>query len=243
MKIFPAIDLLNKRCVRLRRGRVEEATVYSDDPVAVALKWQGQGGEYLHVVDLDGAFEGAPRHTRIISEIIAALSIPVQVGGGLRTDAHVRELLDVGVARVILGTRAIEEPEALKILVAGFGDKIAVGIDARNGFVQIKGWIETTDIQATDLATRMADIGVRTIIYTDTATDGMMKGPNIPGMAAMCDAVPTVNIVASGGVSCADDVRRLAELNRNNLEGVIVGKALYEKTTTIPELLKILLHL
>ena len=236
MLIFPAIDLQANTCVRLRQGRASEATIYSTDPVAVALKWQEQGGEYLHVVDLDGAFDGAPRHTKVISEIVKALSIPVEVGGGLRTDAHVREVLDAGVRRVILGTRAVEDPDALGKLVATFGDHIAVGIDAREGFVQVKGWVETTATRASDLAQHMVALGVKTIIYTDTATDGMLQGPNIAGMMAMCDAIPSANVVASGGVSKASDVRRLAELRRPNLEGVIVGKALYEETASIAEL-------
>lgn len=242
MKIYPAIDLMKNQCVRLRQGRADEATVYNADPVDQALQWESQGGEYLHLVDLDGAFAGAPRHTRVIADIVEAVNIPVEVGGGLRTDEHVRELLDVGVDRIILGTRALAEPDALRRLVEEFGARIAVGIDARGGFVQVKGWVETTGTRAVDLARDVAALGVRTIIYTDTATDGMLKGPNLPGMAAMCDAVPTVSVVASGGVSNVDDIRGLAALKRSNLEGAIVGKALYEGTATLADLLAAARH-
>ena len=233
MIIFPAIDLMNNCCVRLRQGKAQNATVYSTDPVAMAKRWEAEGGRFLHVVDLDGAFAGEPRHTATIAAIVKALSIPVQVGGGLRTDDHVRALLDVGVTRVILGTRAVEDEDALGRLVATFGDAIAVGIDARDGRVQVKGWVETTDTLASVLALRVAALGVKTLVYTDTATDGMMAGPNLPAMAAMCDAVPAVNIVASGGVSKPDDLRALAALARPNLEGAIVGRALYEGTVSL----------
>jgi len=236
MIIFPAIDLMNNCCVRLRQGKADNATIYSTDPVAMAERWEREGGDFLHVVDLDGAFAGEPRHTAIIADIVKKLTIPVQVGGGLRTDGHIRTLLDVGVRRVILGTRAISDADALKRLVAEFGDRIAVGIDAKDGHVQVKGWVETTDTQASDLARQMESLGVRTIIYTDTATDGMMAGPNLTAMSAMCDAVPAVNIVASGGISKPDDIRALAALRRPNLEGVIIGRALYENTVSLPAL-------
>lgn len=236
MKILPAIDLMNNRCVRLRQGRAEDATVYNDDPVDQALRWEAQGGDFLHLVDLDGAFAGAPRHTRLIARIVEAVKIPVEVGGGLRTDEDVRELLDTGVDRVILGTRAVAEPAALRRLAQAFTHRIAVGIDARDGRVQVRGWVETTATRATDLARDVAAMGVRTVIYTDTATDGMLRGPNLAGLAALCDAVPELRFVASGGVSGAEDVRALAALRRPNLEGAIVGKALYEGTTTLAEL-------
>ncbi len=239
MKIFPAIDLMNNQCVRLSQGRADAATVYNDDPVDQALCWEAQGGDYLHLVDLDGAFAGEPRHTRLIERIIEAVKIPVEVGGGLRTDEHVRELLDVGVDRVILGTRAVSDPDALRRLVERFRHRIAVGIDAREGFVQVKGWVETTGMRAVDLARDVAAMGVHTLIYTDTATDGMLQGPNLSGMAAMCDAVPGVGVVASGGVSSLEDVRNLSVLRRSNLEGVIVGKALYEGSVTLPGLLAV----
>ena len=233
MKIYPAIDLMNGRCVRLRQGRADQATVYSDDPVATALRWEREGGGFLHLVDLDGAFAGKPRHTAVVSAIAAAVKIPVEVGGGLRTDDHVRELLDVGVRRVILGSRALSDPGSIRRLAGLHPGRIVVGIDARDGFVQVKGWVETTGTKATDLARRVADLGAAAIIYTDTATDGMLSGPNLDAMAAMCDAVPGLPIVASGGISRAEDIQKLEGLHRPNLDGVIVGRALYEGTFSL----------
>jgi phosphoribosylformimino-5-aminoimidazole carboxamide ribotide isomerase len=237
MIIFPAIDLQKGRCVRLCQGRADAATVYGDDPVAMALHWQNSGAQALHVVDLDGAFQGAPAHADVIARITAALSIPVQMGGGLRTDADVQLMLDAGLARVIIGTRALDDGAALARLVARHGgDRIAVGIDARDGWVQVKGWVETTQVRATDLAKRVSALGVGTIIYTDTATDGMLKGPNVGAMDQLCRSV-TCQVIASGGVSRPADVTALAALKHANLLGAIVGKALYEGRTTLTELL------
>ena len=236
MKILPAIDLKGGRCVRLRQGRADEETVYADDPVAVARQWEREGAAYLHLVDLDGAFRGEPVHDAIVLDIARKLKIPVEIGGGLRSAEQISRYLDGGVDRVILGTRACESEEALKRLVDRFGRGIAVGIDARDGFVQVKGWTETTGVQAVDLAQSMERLGVQTIIYTDTARDGMMRGVNTGAMAAMCDAV-RCSVVASGGVTTANDVHALKALERENLAGVIIGKALYEGTVTMKELL------
>ena len=234
--IFPAIDLKGGRCVRLRQGQADDATVYGDDPVQMALHWQSLGGRALHVVDLDGAFNGAPAHADVVAKIAAALTIPVEIGGGLRTDEHVQAMLDAGVSRVILGTRALADPDALRRLVdRQGGEKIAVGIDARDGKVQVKGWVETTGTLATDLAKRVCDLGVGTIIYTDTATDGMLSGPNVGQMDRICEAA-SCDVVASGGVSRVEDVRALVALGRPNLVGAIVGKALYEGRASLPEL-------
>ncbi len=237
MTIIPAIDLKGGKCVRLRQGVATDATVYGDDPVAMARHWQDEGGRALHVVDLDGAFAGAPAHADVVAKIAAALSSPVEIGGGLRTDDHVRAMLDAGVSRVILGTRALADEAALARLVALYGgEKIAVGIDARDGLVQVRGWVETTGTLATDLARRVADLGVGTIIYTDTATDGMLSGPNVEAMARICDAAPSCGIVASGGISSVANVEALARLGRANLVGAIVGKALYEGRVSVSEL-------
>ena len=233
MIILPAIDLKDNKCVRLRQGKAEEVTVYSDDPVAQALEWLVQGAEQLHVVDLDGAFQGEPKHAAVIGAIIRALKIPVEVGGGLRTDAHIETLLNEGVARAIIGTRALENIDALAALVRRFGDRIAIGIDARDGFVQVKGWVETTGTRAVDFAKQMEAVGVKTIIYTDTATDGMLGGPNLKAMQQMCQAVPACNIIASGGVSAPEHVTALRALGCANLFGAIVGKALYDGKTTL----------
>ncbi len=232
MIILPAIDLKDGRCVRLRQGRADDATVYSDDPVEMAKRWADAGGEYLHVVDLDGAFQGRPFHLDVIARIVAAISIPVEVGGGLRTDADVQMLLDAGVRRAIIGTRAFSDPDSLGDMVKQFGDRIAVGIDARDGRVQVKGWVETTDMLAVDLARKADALGVQTLIVTDTATDGMMVGTNVAAMDEVCKAV-SCNVIASGGVTTPDDVHALTALGHANLEGAIVGKALYEGTTTL----------
>ena len=236
MIILPAIDLKDGKCVRLRQGRAEDVTVYGDDPAAQAKDWADQGGMELHVVDLDGAFAGTPKHAEVIKRIIKAFGGPVEVGGGLRTPDALAAVIDAGVTRAIIGSAALEDPEFLAQAVELYGDKIAVGIDARNGFVQTKGWVETTKTLATDLATAVAKVGVKTIIYTDTATDGMLGGPNLTQMAAICDAAPTCQITASGGVSSPFDVENLKALERVNLRAAIVGKALYDGRTTLKEM-------
>lgn len=236
MIILPAIDLKDGKCVRLRQGRADDVTVYGDDPAAQAKDWADQGGSELHVVDLDGAFAGTPKHTEVIRRIIEAFGGPVEVGGGLRTPDALRAVLDAGAARAIIGSAALENPAFLSEAVELYGDRIAVGIDARNGFVQTKGWVETTAVKATDLAVAVARAGVKTIIYTDTATDGMLGGPNLTQMAAICDAAPTCQITASGGVSSPFDVANLKALERSNLRAAIVGKALYDGRTTLKEM-------
>lgn len=235
MIIIPAIDLKGGRCVRLRQGRADDEKIYSEDPVEMARRWESEGAAYLHVVDLDGAFQGKPAHTDVIGRIVEAVKMPVEVGGGLRTDKDVGELLDVGVDRVIVGTRAISDPKALEGLVEMFGRHVAVGIDARDGLVQIRGWVETTEKKAVDLAADVDAMGVETIIYTDTATDGMLEGTNAPAMGEVCDRV-NCDVIASGGISSAADIRVLKALSRENLKGAIVGKALYEGTVELKEL-------
>ena len=236
MIILPAIDLKDGKCVRLRQGRAEDVTVYGDDPAAQAKDWADQGGQELHVVDLDGAFAGTPKHADVIHRIIKAFGGPVEVGGGLRTPEALDAVIDAGVTRAIIGSAALDDPEFLAKAVELYGDKIAVGIDARNGFVQTKGWVETTKTLATELASAVAKLGVQTIIYTDTATDGMLGGPNLTQMAAICDAAPTCQITASGGVSSPFDVENLKALERPNLRAAIVGKALYDGRTTLREM-------
>ena len=236
--ILPAVDLKGGQCVRLRQGRADDATVYGSDPAAQARDWARQGATWLHVVDLDGAFQGRPAHLDVIGQMVAAAGIPVECGGGLRTDADLEALLARGVRRAILGTRALERVDELAALAKKYGDRLAVGIDARDGFVQVKGWTETSRTTAVDLARRAAAAGVQTIVYTDTATDGMLRGPNFAGNAEVCDAVgPGCAIIASGGITTADDVVRLRRLGKANLAGAIVGKALYEGRTSMAELL------
>ncbi len=233
MTILPAIDLKGGVCVRLRQGRADDVTTYNDDPAAQARDWREQGGRELHVVDLDGAFAGTPRHAEVVKSIIEAFGGPVEVGGGLRTHEALAAVIEAGAERAIIGSAALESPELLTRAVEEFGERIAVGIDARNGFVQTHGWVKTTSVKATDFAKAVAAIGVRTIIYTDTATDGMLGGPNIAQMAAICDAAPGCSITASGGVSSPRDVAALIALGRPNLRAAIVGKALYDGRTTL----------
>lgn len=231
LTIIPAIDLKDGQCVRLRRGLAEEKTVYDADPVAMARRWQERGAAWLHVVDLDGAFTGKPVHDAVIRRILTDVTIPVQTGGGLRTPETIAQRIAAGAARVILGTSACTKPDMLADLAARHGERLAVGIDARDGRVQIRGWVETTAVSAVELAQQLAEHGVTTLIYTDTATDGMLAGPNTSALAAVCDAAPACNIIASGGVAAPDHVRALRRLNRSNLIGVIVGKALYDGVT------------
>lgn len=236
MIILPAIDLKGGKCVRLRQGNADDVTIYGDDPAQQARDWREQGGMELHVVDLDGAFAGTPKHAEVIREIIEAFGGPVEVGGGLRTLEALASVIEAGATRAIIGSAALEDPEFLSRAIELYGDRIVVGIDARNGFVQTRGWVETTAVKATDLASAVAQAGVKSIIYTDTATDGMLGGPNLTQMAAICDAAPSCQITASGGVSSPYDVENLKALERSNLRAAIVGKALYDGRTTLREM-------
>ena len=236
MIILPAIDLKDGKCVRLRQGRADDVTVYGDDPAEQARDWRTQGGQELHVVDLDGAFAGTPKHAEVIRRIIEAFGGPVEVGGGIRNMETLTSVLEAGATRAIIGSAALDDPEFLSQAVEQYGERIAVGIDARDGFVQTKGWVETTKVKAVDLASAVAKAGVKTIIYTDTATDGMLGGPNLSQMAAICDAAPTCAITASGGVSSPYDIANLKALERSNLRAAIVGKALYDGRTTVKEM-------
>lgn len=231
MIIIPAIDLKGGKCVRLTQGRADAESVYSEDPVAVAQQWVAAGARYLHIVDLDGAFQGHPVHANIIREIANRVSIPFEVGGGLRTDEDIQAVVNAGADRAIIGTRAVNEPDVLRRLVGRFAGQVAVGIDARNGMVQVQGWVETTNMPVLDLGRTVEEMGVQTIIYTDTAVDGMLAGANAEAMAEMCNAVDC-DVVASGGIASTGDVNRLVELCGANLVGVIVGKALYEGSVT-----------
>ena len=237
MTIYPAIDIKSGRCVRLTQGRADQETVYSENPAEVAAAFKQAGSAWVHVVDLDGAFAGEPANLDKVAAIVA-VGMKVQLGGGLRTRASVERALGAGVSRVVIGTRAAESEAFVAELVAAFGDRIAVGIDAKNGQVAVKGWVDTTGTSALGLAQRMDKLGVKTLIHTDVGTDGMLTGPNMAAQEAMASAV-SANVIASGGVSRREDVVRLAELQkrRPNLEGVIVGKALYERRVELPDLL------
>jgi phosphoribosylformimino-5-aminoimidazole carboxamide ribotide isomerase len=226
--IFPAIDLKNARVVRLAQGRADAETVYSEDPAAVARRWESQGARYLHVVDLDGAFSGEPCNWDGVRAILRAVQIPIQLGGGLRSRAHVEAALEMGVTRVVLGTRACESPEFITGLIEKFGPRIVVGVDARDGFVSVQGWTQQTELAATEFAQRIDRLGVSNIVFTDISTDGMLVGPNYFAIASLCSVV-RCNVIASGGVSSLNDVRRLQRIGEQhaNLVGVIIGRALY----------------
>jgi phosphoribosylformimino-5-aminoimidazole carboxamide ribotide isomerase len=236
-EILPAIDLRAGRCVRLLQGDYARETVFSDDPVAMARRWAGAGAQRLHVVDLDGARSGRPENLTVIRQIAAAVPLPVQLGGGIRDREAVLAALDAGVERVILGTTLITgEPTLIDRLLAEFGDRIVVGVDARDGRVAIQGWTETTDRDAVELARELEARGARRLVYTDISSDGMLAGPNVEGVRRMAEAL-SIPVIAAGGVSSAEDVRRLAAMEPVGLEGVIIGKALYTGAVRLEELL------
>ncbi len=239
MNIYPAIDIKGGRCVRLTQGKADQETVYSANPADVAAEFRAAGSAWVHVVDLDGAFTGEPQNLGVVQQI-AAHGMKVQLGGGMRTRAAVERALGMGVSRVVIGTRAAESESFIAERVAAFGDKIAVGIDAKNGQVAVKGWVSTTGTGALTLAARMSELGVSTIIYTDIGTDGMMTGPNLAAQEAMLKTVKS-GVIASGGVSKPEDVVNLKALARRytNLDGVIIGKAIYEKKVDVAEALKV----
>ena len=230
MLLLPAIDLMGGEVVRLRRGEASEKTVYSNDPPAFARKWQDAGGDWLHLVDLDAAFTGESHNLDAVRAICAAVSIPCELGGGMRSEATIRAALDAGVSRAVIGTRASESLDFVRDMCATFGgERIAVGIDARDGKVAVKGWTETTAQDATALALAAQEAGAGAIIYTDIATDGMLQGPNFDELEKLL-AVLDCPLVASGGVSSPGDVRRLAAMP--GLYGAIIGKALYDGQIT-----------
>ncbi|MEZ5276040.1 MAG: 1-(5-phosphoribosyl)-5-[(5-phosphoribosylamino)methylideneamino]imidazole-4-carboxamide isomerase [Opitutaceae bacterium] len=242
MIIYPAIDLKGGRCVRLEQGRAEAATTYEEDPGRVAHRFAEVGAEWIHCVDLDGAFSGEPKNWLGVERILHA-GVKVQLGGGIRDEAMVGRILEAGVSRIVLGTRASEDEAFVRRVVALFGDRVAVGIDARDGFVAVRGWVEETSQIAVDLALRMVDAGVSTLIYTDIATDGMMTGPNFDALETLLATV-SCGVIASGGVSKILDIENLAALAERyeNLVGVITGKALYEKKLDLAEAIRVTGH-
>lgn len=224
MRMYPAIDLKDGQCVRLYKGEFDKKTVYSDNAIETALKWQQSGADFLHVVDLDGARTGDGKNRRVIAEICKNVSMKVQTGGGIRTMADIDELISCGVERVILGTAAVKNFELVEKAVEKYGDKIAVGIDAKNGFVATDGWEKVSVLKAVDFAKKVEKAGVKTIIYTDIATDGAMCGPNVEAMIEMCENTG-LDVIASGGVSCIDDIKTLL---KTGVEGAITGRAIYD---------------
>jgi phosphoribosylformimino-5-aminoimidazole carboxamide ribotide isomerase len=234
MKIYPAIDMLGGKAVRLIQGRKTDATVYGD-PLEMAGKWVRKGAEWLHVVDLDGAFEGAPRNLPVLREMAAAFpNAKIQVGGGIRSMPVIENLLDAGIQRVVLGTAAVQDPDFVKKALKAQPHNVAIGIDARDGNVQIAGWREDSHITAIDLAKRLQELGARLVIYTDIARDGVLEGPNIEATHEMLERTE-LSVIASGGVTSIADVRHLRDLDHWRLDGVIIGKALYEGRIDLEE--------
>jgi phosphoribosylformimino-5-aminoimidazole carboxamide ribotide isomerase len=237
MDVIPAIDLLDGKCVRLYQGDYEKSQVFGDNPAEIARQWANQGATRLHVVDLDGAKQGKPVNLAAIEAIVKAVEIPIQVGGGLRDRSSVKQLLQLGVDRTILGTVAVEQPQLVQELSQEFPSKIIVGIDARNGKVATRGWLETSEVLATELAQRMAKQGAAAIIYTDIQRDGTLSGPNLPALRELANSID-IPVIASGGVSSLTDLLSLLSLEPLGVSGVIVGRAIYTGDVNLKEALQ-----
>ena len=232
MQLYPAIDMKNGRCVRLSQGEFKNITVYSEHPEESAVLWQEKKATFLHLVDLDGALAGRSVNEETIKKIVSSVNIPVEIGGGIRSEEAVKNMLSLGVKRVIIGTKAVEEPEFLKDMVEKFGaDAIAAGIDAKAGMVAIQGWEQVSTVTATELCLKMKEYGVKHIIYTDISRDGMLSGPNIPATKKLT-LETGLDIIASGGVSCMEDLQSLYDAG---ISGAIIGKALYENRVDLEE--------
>ncbi len=231
MRIYPAIDIKDGNCVRLLKGRFDEVTVYGDNPPEMAKKWESQGGKFIHVVDLDGAKHGHGVNAVIITEICKSVNVPVQTGGGIRTMADIEAKLACGVNRVIIGTSAVRDAEFVRAAVEKYGEKIVIGIDAKDGMVAVEGWEEVSEFGAVEFAKKMEALGVKTIIYTDIATDGTLAGPNVEAMREMAESV-SMDVIASGGIGNIEHIKALIP---TGVEGVIVGKALYTDNVDLAE--------
>ena len=239
MILFPAIDLKDGQCVRLKLGDMAQATVFNDDPAAQAKSFQDQGFEWLHLVDLNGAFEGRPVNAAAVEAILGAVTLPVQLGGGIRSLAQIEAWLAKGIRRVILGTVALRDPGLVRQACRLFPGRIAVGIDAKGGRVAVEGWAETSDVSAIDLAGQFADAGVAAIIFTDIDRDGVLKGLNIDSTLELARAVP-IPVIASGGLASLDDIQRLLRPDCHILEGAISGRALYDGRIDVPQALRLI---
>ena len=238
MIIIPAIDIKNGKCVRLFQGKMDTETVFSDDPAAMARRWEKEGAEIIHVIDLDGAFEKSPQNLHSIKKIIESIKVPVQVGGGIRNIDTIKLFLDLGVTRVVIGTEAVKNPQLVKDACKLFPKQIIVGIDARNGLVAIEGWAQTTKIMAVDLAKKSENCGVTAINFTDIQRDGMQTGPNIIETRHLAEAV-SIPVIASGGVSTIEDIISLIPLKAAGVVGVITGRALYSGTLSLREAIEV----
>ena len=234
MKIYPAIDIKDGKCVRLLRGSFDDVTVYGDNPAEMARKWESLGGEYIHVVDLDGALKGHGVNAESIKKICKAVNVPVQTGGGIRSISDIEAKLECGISRVIIGTKAVSDAEFVKEAVKRYGDKIVIGIDAKDGMVAIEGWEKTSEYQAVEFAKKMEEIGVKTIIYTDIATDGTLMGPNVDAMREMVNNT-NMDIIASGGIGNIEHIKALIP---TGVEGVITGRALYTGNINLCDAIK-----
>jgi len=239
MILFPAIDLKDGNCVRLEQGEMDAATVFNDDPAAQARAFEDAGFSYLHMVDLNGAFEGKPVNGAAVDAILGAIKIPAQLGGGIRDLATIETWLTKGLSRVILGTVAVRDPDLVRSACREFPGRIAVGIDARDGFVAIEGWAETSEIEAGELAARFEDAGVSAIIYTDISRDGVLQGLNLEATTALASGT-SIPVIASGGLASIDDIRNLVRPENAKLEGAIAGRALYDGRLDVDEALKLL---
>lgn len=238
MIIYPAIDLRNGKCVRLTEGRFDQETVFSDSPVEMAKRWESAGAEYLHVVDLDGAVAGASKNLEVIRDIAAAVAIPVQVGGGIRSMQNIEQMFAIGVQRVILGSAAVKNPELVREACAKYPDRIVVGIDAKDGYAAIEGWGNKSAVAAETLACDMAKLGVKTIIFTDISKDGTLSGVNVQATAALAEK-SKLEIIASGGVSSLQDIKALLKYEDSGIKGCIVGKAIYTGKLDLAEAIKL----
>ena len=234
MIVIPAIDLKDGKCVRLEQGLMDRDTVFNDNPGAQARAWQDQGAEFLHIVDLDGAFAGEPKNRAAIEAIVAAITIPSQLGGGIRDLATIEAYLSLGISRVIIGTAAQRNPDLVKEACLKFPGRIVVGIDAKNGMVAVQGWAEVTDVTAVDLAKKFEGFGVSAIIYTDISRDGMLQGPNLEATKALAEAI-SIPVIASGGVSSLKDIENLMAIEKSGVTGVITGKAVYTGAIKLAE--------
>lgn len=238
MRIYPAIDIRGGKCVRLLKGDFEKETTFSDAPEEMAKKWEAMGAEYLHLVDLDGALAGMSKNLDTVKKILTAVDIPCELGGGIRSMENIKEVLDTGVERVILGSVAVKNPALVKEACAKYGERIVVGIDAKDGMVAVDGWGVSSDVKVTELAKKMKAVGVKTIIYTDISRDGTLEGVNVEATARLAKE-SAVKIVASGGVRSEADIRALLPYEREGIEGVIVGKSIYMGTLDLAAALAI----
>ena len=237
--MIPAIDLMDGQCVRLVQGKKDSKIVYSDNPEEIAVSFEKAGARRLHIVDLDGAFEGEPKNQDAVKKIRNSVNMKIEVGGGIRKTETIREYVKMGIDFVILGTRAMREHDWLKDQIDHYGQAVIVGLDAKDGMLASHGWTKTENITAADFALELETIGLKTIIYTDISRDGMLTGPNLPALSTMANTVH-INVIASGGVHTLKDVENIKNLRADNITGIISGKAIYEKTLVLEEAIEVL---